>query len=207
VGYFNLRGWNAVADDIDALVGCPVRENKRVDGKDHWEGVPRICRLLIGMQRPVHELINEMYGVVKSTVDADKVKRWKRMVALDFRRQLALGVPTANDEIALKKLREQLSNGKVAVKLHLRFHLHAKLYLAHRPGDPTPVLSIMGSSNLTNGGLTRNGELNAEFADVSDTKVYDKWFDARWNDLYSVDITKELIEVLDDHVPSEPRGT
>ena len=196
VGYFNLRGWKSVADDIEALAGCPVRENNRIDGKDHWEDIPRFCRLLIGMQRPVPELIREMYDVVKPTVDADKVKRWKRMVALDFRRQLALGVPTAEDELALKKLCNQLSSGKVTVKLHLRSPLHAKLYLAHRPGDPTPILSIMGSSNLTYGGLTRNGELDAEFADVSDTGVYDKWFNARWNDLYSIDITKELIDVL-----------
>ena len=198
VGYFNLRGWKSVADDVEALAGCLVRENNRIDGKDHWEDIPRSCRLLIGMHRPVPELIREMYDVVKPTVDAEKVKRWKRMVALDFRRQLALGVPTAEDELALKKLRAQLSSGKVTVKLHLRSPLHAKLYLAHRPGDPTPILSIMGSSNLTYGGLTRNGELDAEFADVSDTNVYDKWFNARWNDLYSIDITKELIDVLDE---------
>lgn len=196
VGYFNLRGWKAVAEDIDMLPGSNVVENNRIAGKDHWEEVHRACRLLIGMYRPMPELIGELYDVVKQSVDVDKVQRWKRMVCADFRRQLTLGVPTGEDEKALKKLREQLQNGKVVVKLYLRHPLHAKLYLAHRPGDPTPILSVMGSSNLTFGGMTRNGELNAEFADVGDTAVYDKWFTERWNNAFSIDITKELIDVL-----------
>ena len=42
-----------------------------------------------------------------------------------------------------------------------------------------------------------NGELNAEFGDYHDNEKYAKWFDDRWNDKFSVDITKDLIEALD----------
>ena len=74
----------------------------------------------------------------------------------------------------------------------------AKLYLAHRPKDTSnPVMSIMGSSNLTFSGMIRNGELNAEFGDYHDNQKYAKWFNERWNDSRSIDITKELIEILD----------
>lgn len=197
VGYFNLRGWKSVADDIEKLPGDDVLEKTHVGGKEMNVSVKRTCRLLIGMYRPLPELIRDLYAVTKPVVDAERVKRWKRMISADFRRQLTLGAPTAEDEASLKKLRDQLVNDKVAVKLYLHSPLHAKLYLAHRPKDPTPILSIMGSSNLTYGGLSRNGELNAEFADVGDTKVYDKWFNDRWNNLYCIDITKELVEALD----------
>ena len=81
----------------------------------------------------------------------------------------------------LKTLRQQLVDEKVCVKLHLRYPLHAKLYLAHRPKDTSnPIMSIMGSSNLTFSGMMRNGELNAEFGDYHDNQKYDHsviWYD------------------------------
>ena len=195
VGYFNLRGWKQVADDVEALPGGDVPEK---DAKGLFVPVKRVCRLLIGMHRPPNEEIAEMYGLEHEPVDSEAVKRWKRRVAADFRRQLTLGAPTAADETALKLLREQLIAGKVCVRLHLRYPLHAKLYLAHRPKDTSnPVMSIMGSSNLTFSGMIRNGELNAEFGDYHDNQKYAKWFNERWNDSRSIDITKELIEILD----------
>ena len=196
VGYFNLRGWKLVADEIDRLPGCEVLE-KGANGV--FSAVPRVCRLLIGMHRPENEIVQEMYGVERLSIDAETARKWRKKVANNFRRQLTLGIPTAEDEETLKHLRQQLIDGKVCVKLHLRYLLHAKLYLAHRPQDNSnPIMSIMGSSNLTFSGMSNNGELNAEFGDYHDNQKYAQWFDARWNDTYSFDITKELIEVLDE---------
>ncbi len=152
-GYFNLRGWKKVAADVEDLPGGEVFE---MDGKGGESSVRRICRLLVGMHRPPTEIIREMYGLDRSPVDSERVRKWRRQVANDFRRQLTLGVPTAADEQTLRTLRRQLGEGKVCVKLHLRHPLHAKLYLAYRPTDTSnPVMSIMGSSNLTLGGLSR----------------------------------------------------
>ncbi len=196
VGYFNLRGWRQVAEDVSKLHGGEVPEK---NSKGYFECVKRTCRLLIGMYRPPAEVIQEMYDLEKIPVDSECANRWRRKVANDFRRQLTLGVPTAQDEAALKTLRQQLVDGKVCVKLHLRYPLHAKLYLAHRPKDTSnPIMSIMGSSNLTFSGLVKNGELDAEFGDFHDNQKYDKWFNERWNDNYSFDITKDLIDVLDE---------
>ena len=144
VGYFNLRGWKNVASDIEGLPGGDVPEK---NGRGLMVPVRRTCRLLVGMLRPPSEIIAEMHGLESQPVDSETVKRWKRRVAADFRRQLTLGVPTMEDEATLKLLRSQLAAGKVCVKLHLRYPLHAKLYLAHRPQDTSnPIMSIMGSS-------------------------------------------------------------
>ena len=194
-GYFNLRGWKKVAADVEDLPGGEVFE---MDGKGGESSVRRICRLLVGMHRPPTEIIREMYGLDRSPVDSERVRKWRRQVANDFRRQLTLGVPTAADEQTLRTLRRQLGEGKVCVKLHLRHPLHAKLYLAYRPADTSnPVMSIMGSSNLTLGGLSRNGELDAEFGDYHDNQRYAAWFDARWNDRFSIEITTDLMAALD----------
>jgi len=200
-GYFNLRGWRCVATDVETLPGGDVFE---VDGRSRESSVRRICRLLIGMHRPPAEMIREIYGLDPSRVDLEHAQRWRRQVANDFRRQLTLGVPTAADEQTLRTLRRQLGEGKVCVKLHLRYPLHAKLYLAYRPTDASnPIMSIMGSSNLTLGGLVRNGELDAEFGDYHDNQRYAAWFDARWNDRFSIDITSDLMAVLDEGWASE----
>lgn len=190
VGYFNLRGWNMIIDQIDNLAGETIYE------KD--ERKTRYCRLLIGMHRPPEDLIRELYGE-KLPADADFVKKCKMRIAEDFRRQLQLGIPTKKDELNLQHLSRQMKDGKVCVKLYLREPLHAKLYLAYRPEDKfNPIQAIMGSSNLTYSGLTKQGELNAEFGDSDSAKKLSEWFCDRWEDNFCLDITEELIKVIDD---------
>lgn len=192
-GYFNLRGWGAVCETVEKLPGDYIDE--------HDERVFRICRLLIGMHRPPDELIQQLYSCYKRNEppDSEEVRRCKRRIGAEFRRQLVRGVPSARDEWALRRLSAQLKAGKVTVKLHLREPLHAKLYLAHRPEDNfNPIQSIMGSSNLTMNGLTRQGELNAEFGDRDDGAKLSRWFDDRWNDRFSIDISADLAQVIDE---------
>ena len=189
VGYFNLRGWNIVVDQVDTLEGDYVYENDDL--------VFRKCRLLIGMHRPAEELIRELYSG-KTLPDANYVAQCKLEIARDFKRQLQLGLPTKQDEFTLRRLSAQMKDEKVCVKLYLREPLHAKLYLAHRPDDNfNKIQAIMGSSNLTYSGLTKQGELNAEFGDSDSAEKLSRWFDDRWEDKFCLDITKELIEIID----------
>ena len=91
-----------------------------------------------------------------------------------------------------------MKDEKVCVKLYLHEPLHAKLYLAYRPDDNfNKIQAIMGSSNLTYSGLTRQGELNAEFGDSDSAEKLARWFDDRWEDKFCLDITKELIDIID----------
>ena len=195
VGYFNLRGWNIVVDQIDNLIGDYIYENdKRVFRK---------CRLLIGMHRPAEELIRQLY-TEQVLPDANYVSQCKLEIARDFKRQLQLGLPTKQDEFTLRRLSSQMKDEKVCVKLYLREPLHAKLYLAHRPDDNfNKIQAIMGSSNLTYSGLTRQGELNAEFGDSDSAEKLSRWFNERWEDRFCLDITKELIAIIDTSWASE----
>lgn len=167
VGYFNLRGWNIVVDQVDTLTGDFVYEDdKRIFRK---------CRLLIGMHQPSDELIRQLY-TEQQLPDANYVSQCKLAIAHDFRRQLQLGFPTKQDEFTLRRLSAQMKDEKVCVKLYLREPLHAKLYLAHRPDDNfNKIQAIMGSSNLTYSGLTKQGELNAEFGDSDSAEKLASW--------------------------------
>lgn len=191
VGYFNLRGWNLIVNQVEDLPGDYVYEDD--------ERKLRICRLLIGMHRPDEDLIRTLYSKQEVMPDAEYVMQCKMQIARDFRRQLLLGIPTKTDEWTLRRLSAQMKEGKVCVKLYLKEPLHAKLYLAYRPQDNfNKIQAIMGSSNLTYSGLTKQGELNAEFADSDSAQKLADWFDDRWNDRYCLDITEELIKIIDE---------
>ncbi len=71
VGYFNLRGWELVINEVDQLGGDFVYE------KD--ESVHRICRLLIGMHRPPLDIVKRLYSLQSILLpDAEEIKLCKR---------------------------------------------------------------------------------------------------------------------------------
>jgi superfamily II DNA or RNA helicase len=195
VGYFNLRGWDLIMGPIDNLPGDEVYETSSNGSESK---VTRYCRLLIGMHRPDEDLVRALYSPKKTLTDSDYVISCKRQIAQNFKQQLLLGIPTAKDEHTLQHLSQQLKDGKVCVKLYVKEPLHAKLYLAHQPGNYNKHIAIMGSSNLTYSGMTGQGELNADFADSDHVDKLTSWFDERWNDRFCIDITKELIEIIDE---------
>ena len=105
VGYFNLRGWNLIVEQVDKLPGGYVYEDDKRK--------IRYCRLLIGMHRPDEDLIRGLYSRQETMPDAEYVQRCKRQIAQDFRNQLLLGLPSAADEKTLRRLSVQLKEGKV----------------------------------------------------------------------------------------------
>ena len=108
VGYFNLRGWNIVVDQVDTLTGDFVYEDdKRIFRK---------CRLLIGMHQPSDELIRQLY-TEQQLPDANYVSQCKLAIAHDFRRQLQLGFPTKQDEFTLRRLSAQMKDRKSMCKI------------------------------------------------------------------------------------------
>jgi superfamily II DNA or RNA helicase len=189
VGYFNLRGWKEVAHAVEKLQGDTISEK----GKAEF----RVCRLLVGMQKTPDELLKEYVGKnANVSVSQQMLVELKKRLAVEFREQLAKSVPTTADEQALQQLKKQLIDHKLCVKLYAR-NLHAKLYLAYSPDKRLPLMGFLGSSNLTFSGLRGQGELNIDVLDQDAALKLSKWFTDRWEDRQSIDITQELIEVID----------
>lgn len=190
VGYFNLRGWKEVADKIDSLSGASVTEGN--------DDIHRICRLLIGMQKMPVDILKEYFSKDEDhVIDQAEAVKLKKRLAQEFKEQLTIGTPTEADERALRKLSQQMKDKKVVVKLHLRYTLHAKLYLAYSDDKRVPVVGFLGSSNLTLAGLAKQGELNIDVMDQDAANKLAEWFDDRWKDRWCIDITQELIEIID----------
>jgi len=183
VGYFNLRGWKQIDDCVDQWPG----------GADHQ------CRLLVGMQRLPQEDLRAAFSLTQGDgqLDNQTALRLKKKLAEEFRNQLTFGVPTNADEVGLRRLAAQIKSGKLVVKLFLRHTLHAKLYLCFRPDPVSPIIGYVGSSNLTFSGLSNQGELNVDVVDHDAALKLTKWFEGRWNDKWCVDISAELVQVIE----------
>lgn len=184
VGYFNLRGWKQIDDKVD-----------------RWSGGPgHCCRLLVGMQRLPAEDLREALSIIKhdQTIDNQTALRLKRKLAGEFREQLMVGMPSAQDEAGLRRLAAQIRAKKVVVKLFLRHQLHAKLYLLFRPDPISPTVGYLGSSNLTFAGLSHQGELNVDVVDQDAAQKLARWFEDRWDDRWCIDISDELVQIIDE---------
>lgn len=200
VGYFNLRGWSLFADAVDAkpLDGAPT------------------MRVLVGMTlADPHDQVESFLQASLEGRDPDaeddidrEVARARLQQALNkFRTQLMRGVPNAKDLAALRALKRHLTEGRVQIKLFTRRPLHGKTYLCHKEDINNPIVGFVGSSNLTMAGLRHNYELNVDVLDYDGSKKLDAWFKARWNDNFTIDITAEIIELIEESWAAElPRS-
>jgi len=183
VGYFNLRGWKQIDHLVEAWTG----------------GEGACCQVIVGMQRLPQDELREVFSLTTGPAGMDQqaALRLKKSAAQEFRMQLTIGAPNNQDESGLRRLSAQLKAGKVVVKLFLRHPLHAKLYLVHRTDPNNPTIGFLGSSNLTLSGLSKQGELNVDVLDHDACKKLQTWFEDQWLDPWCVDISKELVEIID----------
>lgn len=189
VGYFNLRGWKELDSHIEKWSG----------GKNNC------CRLLVGMQKlPQEELLSALSLIKQDKeIDNQTALRLKKKLAEEFREQLVYGIPNNEDEAGLRRLAAQIKSRKVIVKLFLRHPLHAKLYLLFRPDPINPSVGYLGSSNLTFAGLSQQGELNVDVLDHDACQKLSKWFEDRWNDKWCIDISDDLVRIIEESWATE----
>ncbi|MBE9058948.1 helicase-related protein [Sphaerospermopsis sp. LEGE 08334] len=189
VGYFNLRGWKLIEEEIEQFTG----------------GENNCCRLLIGMQKlPKDELTQVLgLGISRKPISQSDTINLKKRIVQEFSQQLTLGKPSNDDEWGLKRLKTQLQTKKVVVKLYLRHPLHAKLYLIPQNYHNLPAIGFLGSSNLTFSGLSYQGELNVDILDHDATTKLQTWFNDRWEDRFCLDISDELIKIIDESWATE----
>lgn len=184
VGYFNLRGWDLIADRVDALPG--------------GNGAPKV-RLLVGMTEHPHEEMRRLQRLrALPPTDMETAYKNAEKALAEMRNQLEVGLPNEADEKALRRLRSQIDSGQVEVRLFLAHRLHAKLYLCHKDSVDNPRTGYVGSSNLTRAGLSDQGELNVDVTDHDSTAKLAAWFDEMWEHPLTLPANLQLVEILDE---------
>ena len=189
VGYFNLRGWSVFNGIVEQMA-----QSKTLP----------VARILIGMVTggPQEEALESLQSMVdgKDRLDADRAASQARRAALleQLRVQLMRGLPTSTDRVTLQSLRSLLAQGAIQVKVFTRRPLHGKAYIFHRQSVNTSIGGFVGSSNLTWPGLMSNLELNVDVFDHTSAHDLAKWFEDRWNDPFSREVSEDLLALLDE---------
>jgi hypothetical protein len=191
VGYFNLRGWKKLDEGVERWTG----------------GDGQCCRLLVGMQRLPQDDLQALFRLDPNAdgIDNATAIRLKKDLVRQFRDQLTVGAPTNEDEAGLRRLAAQIRARKVVVKLFLAYSLHAKLYLLFRPEKVNPAVGFVGSSNLTLSGIAYQGELNVDVLDHDACDKLARWFEDRWDDPWCLDISDDLVRIIDESWAREER--
>ena len=203
-GYLDLRGWASFAD----IVATKTEGRRDAD--------PALVRVLVGMVMPADSLL--MLSALQDAVqppaygadinDMTKALTAKEQLVKHLRTQLMRGVPSEAEQKTLQQLKAQLSSGAVEMKVFTSAPLHGKTYIFHAPGNAfAERRAYVGSSNMTNAGFFKNLELNIDVVDNDATQKLANWFTDRWDDPFSLKITAEIIELIEESWASEAQPT
>ncbi|WP_077490888.1 helicase-related protein [Sinomonas mesophila] len=201
-GYLDLRGWSAFADILDA--------------KPSGAGGRPSARVLVGMVAPSdsEQLLDQLQEQVQPPAygadihDRERARERRDQLVSHLRTQLMRGLGTPDGQRTLQTLKRQLHDGVVQMRVFTEKPLHGKTYIFHAPEKRHGSRwAYVGSSNLTGAGLHRNLELNIDVQDSDATGKLATWFDERWDDPYSLDITEEIIGLIGESWADEEQPT
>src|SRR5260221_6973698 len=99
------------------------------------------------------------------------------------------GVPT---------IASALRKGQIECRVYDREKFHAKAYITHAKLEVVGAQALVGSSNFTQPGLTKNVELNIQVQSGREVAQLQEWFERYWSD--AVDITGEVERAVARHV-------
>jgi hypothetical protein len=201
-GYLDLRGWRQFANILDAR-------------RDAVEDRP-MARVLVGMVAPSdseailaslqEEIQPPTFG--SDIHDREKALRQRDQLVAHLRNQLMRGLATEEGRDTLRSLKEQLESGVVQMKVFTEKPLHGKTYIFHAPAQAFgSQWAYVGSSNLTGAGLHRNLELNIDVQDGDAIQKLSTWFDDRWNDHFSLEISAEIVRLISESWADEVQPT
>jgi SNF2 family DNA or RNA helicase len=112
--------------------------------------------------------------------------------------ELQKGTLSEEQITQLRTLKDFVANNVIDVKLYEKSRMHAKLYLLLTNPEEiyaSPGLAVVGSSNFTAEGLTRNKELNVVLTSREDVLYLNRWFDDLWEE--ALEFREDLLKVID----------
>ena len=92
---------------------------------------------------------------------------------------------------------EGVRSGKIECRVYAEEKFHAKMYITYARNPRVPPIALVGSSNFTVPGISRNIELNVKIEDSGRVQQLQQWFDYFWNHENTQPISEEVLEVME----------
>lgn len=184
-----LSEWCPISKQMDIATGYfEIGGLLELDTK--WQSMDKI-RIILGSEitKRTREVIDKIVSFLISKLD-DSIENEKD------KNEFLIGVPA---------VLHALKTRQIECRVFDKDKFHAKAYITHFKDDyhqqfissmniPSGY-ALVGSSNFTKAGLTKNIELNVQISNNVD--ALQDWFEARWNE--AVDITEAIITTVEKH--------
>lgn len=177
-----LEEWTEIANAFDIATGFfEIGALLALEGK--WQSLDKI-RILMGSDR-THRTRKALFEAVRNRaveilddgIEADKDAN-----------PFLNGVPA---------IIEALRSGQIECRVYDRDKFHAKAYITHAKIEVVGSQALVGSSNFTAPGLTKNIELNVQVQSAREVAQLQEWFEAHWKD--AQEVTDEIIKTVARH--------
>lgn len=184
-----LTEWCTISKQMDIATGY-FEIGGLLELENKWQSLDK-TRIILGSEVTkrtrdvIDELVKYLISRFDNSIDNEKDKN-----------EFLIGVPA---------ILHAMKTGKIECKVFDKDKFHAKAYITHFKDDYhqqfIPSMNIpsgyalVGSSNFTKAGLTKNIELNVQI--TNDVDILQDWFEERWNE--AVDITDAIIQTVEKH--------
>ena len=177
-----LEEWSGIAKAFDIATGYfEIGALLALDGK--WQPLEKI-RILMGAEM-THRTRKALLEAVRSraveildaSIEADKEAN-----------PFLHGVPA---------ILEALRSRQIECRVYDRDKFHAKAYITHAKLEVVGSQALVGSSNFTAPGLTKNIELNIQVQSAREVAQLQEWFEQHWNE--ASEVTDAVIETISRH--------
>ena len=181
-GFRYLEEWSSIAKAFDIATGYfEIGALLTLDGK--WQGLDKI-RILMGA-----ETTRRTRNAILDAVRAQALDRLDESIEEDKEPNPFLhGVPAILDA---------LRSGQIECRVYDKNKFHAKAYITHAKLEVVGAQALVGSSNFTRPGLTKNIELNVQIQSAREVAQLQEWFETHWNE--AREVTEAVIETISRH--------
>jgi hypothetical protein len=177
-----LEEWTSIAKSFDIATGYfEIGSLLALDGK--WQGLEKI-RILMGAEmtqrtrKALLEVVrNHAVGILDGSIESDKDKN-----------PFLKGVPA---------ILEALRSGQIECRVYDKDKFHAKAYITHAKMEVVGSQALVGSSNFTAPGLTKNIELNIQVQSAREVAQLQEWFEEHWNE--ATEVSDAVIDTISRH--------
>ena len=174
-----LEEWSSIAKAFDVATGYfEIGALLILDGK--WQGLDKI-RILMGA-----ETTHRTRKALLEAVQAQALDRLDDSIeAAKEPNPFLHGVPA---------ILEALRTGQIECRVYDKDKFHAKAYITHAKLEVVGAQALVGSSNFTQPGLSKNVELNVQIQSAREVAQLQEWFEVHWNE--ASDVTEAVIETI-----------